>query len=103
MKELAVFINQSGGVPVYEQIYEFIKREIRKGNIKTGERLPSTRNMSSYLQVSRSTVLASYEQLLAEGYIEARERKGYYAIEIEKDFADNHENTINNSKGYGVH
>ena len=86
MKELAVFINQSGGVPVYEQIYEFIKREIRKGNIKTGERLPSTRNMSSYLQVSRSTVLASYEQLLAEGYIEARERKGYYAIEIEKDF-----------------
>ena len=28
MKELAVFINQSGGVPVYEQIYEFIKREI---------------------------------------------------------------------------
>ena len=98
MKELAVFINQSGGVPVYEQIYEFIKREIRKGNIKTGERLPSTRNMSSYLQVSRSTVLASYEQLLAEGYIEARERKGYYAIEIEKDFADNHENTINNSK-----
>lgn len=98
MKELAVFINQSGGVPVYEQIYEFIKREIRKGNIKTGERLPSTRNMSSYLQVSRSTVLASYEQLLAEGYIESRERKGYYAIEIEKDFADNHENTINNSK-----
>ena len=98
MKELAVFINQSGGVPVYEQIYEFIKREIRKGNIKTGERLPSTRNMSSYLQVSRSTVLASYEQLLAEGYIEARERKGYYAIEIEKDFADNQENTINNSR-----
>ena len=98
MKELAVFINQSGGVPVYEQIYEFIKREIRKGNIKTGERLPSTRNMSSYLQVSRSTVLASYEQLLAEGYIEARERKGYYVIEIEKDFAGNQENTINNSK-----
>ena len=98
MKELAVFINQSGSIPVYEQIYEFIKKEIREGNIKTGERLPSTRNMSSYLQVSRSTVLASYEQLLAEGYIEARERKGYYVIEIEKDFADNHENTINNSK-----
>ena len=98
MKELAVFINQSGSIPVYEQIYEFIKREIREGNIKTGERLPSTRNMSSYLQVSRSTVLASYEQLLAEGYIEARERKGYYVIEIEKDFANNQENTINNSK-----
>lgn len=43
-------------------------------------------------------MLASYEQLLAEGYIEARERKGYYAIEIEKDFADNQENTINNSR-----
>ena len=36
MKELAVFINQSGSIPVYEQIYEFIKKEIREGNIKTG-------------------------------------------------------------------
>lgn len=98
MKELAVFINQSGDVPVYEQIYEFIKKEIREGKIKTGERLPSTRNMSTYLQVSRSTVLASYEQLLAEGYIEARERKGYYVIEIEKDFADIQENNANNGE-----
>ena len=52
---------------LYEQIYEYIRDEIRKGTLKCGERLPSTRLLASHLDVSRSTAQLAYEQLLSEG------------------------------------
>ena len=63
---------------LYEQIYEHIKKEIREGKLLAGEKLPSTRYMANYLQISRSTLEMAYAQLLAEGYIQAKPRKGYY-------------------------
>ena len=63
---------------LYEQIYEYIRDEIRKGTLKCGERLPSTRLLASHLDVSRSTAQLAYEQLLSEGYIEAIPCKGYF-------------------------
>ena len=56
---------QAGGICLYEQIYEHIKREIRDGKLLAGERLPSTRSLAEYLQVARSTVDYAYGQLLA--------------------------------------
>ena len=54
---------------LYEQIYEYIRDEIRKGTLKCGERLPSTRLLASHLDVSRSTAQLAYEQLLSEGIL----------------------------------
>ena len=56
-------------IPLYEQIYEYIKTDIRNGKISCGEKLPSTRALAKYLEISRSTVELAYEQLLAEGYV----------------------------------
>lgn len=86
MRELAVFIDNASKEPVYEQIYSYIRNEIIDGRINTGEKLPSSRELSLNLQVSRSTVLYAYDQLVAEGYIESRPQKGYYVAEIEKGF-----------------
>lgn len=86
MKELAVYVDTNSRVPAYEQIYTFIRDEIIQGNIKKGAKLPSSRALAEYLQFSRSTVLMAYEQLIAEGYIEPSSKKGYYVLEIEKDF-----------------
>lgn len=71
------------GKYLYEQIYEYIKKEIKEGRMSKGERLPSTRKLASSLKLSRSTVQLSYEQLEAEGYIEGRACKGYYISDIE--------------------
>ncbi len=49
-----------------------------------GERLPSSRSLSSYLQVSRSTVELAYEQLVSEGYLESIPYRGYFACEMEE-------------------
>lgn len=71
-----------GSVPLYEQIYEFIKKEIRTGKLAVATKLPSTRSLSLNLQISRSTVELAYSQLISEGYIEARPKSGYYVLSI---------------------
>ena len=84
MYEMTIRLRTDGKRHLYEQIYEHIKKEIREGKLLTGERLPSTRFLADYLQVSRSTVDTAYAQLLAEGYIEARPCKGYYVCSMEE-------------------
>lgn len=69
---------------LYGQIYEYIRQEIREGKLLHQEKLPSTRSLAQYLQVSRSTVDMAYEQLLSEGYIEAKPYKGYYVCKVEE-------------------
>lgn len=83
MSELTIVLNSNSNVPMYEQIYRYIKEEIRQGKLEKGMRLPSGRTLCSYLEVSRSTVLMAYEQLLSEGYIESKPGSGYYVAEIE--------------------
>ncbi len=68
--------------PLYEQIYAYIKNEIRNGKIECRSKLPSARALAEYLQISRSTVDMAYAQLVSEGYIESVPCKGYYVCEI---------------------
>ena len=83
MNELTINLNTASKQPMYEQIYEYIKIEIQRGHILPEEKLPSTRALSKYLQISRSTVDLAYEQLVSEGYIEAVPCKGYFVNRIE--------------------
>lgn len=77
MYELTIHLQTKSKTPLYEQIYRSMKHEIREGRIQSGEKLPSTRALCRHLEVSRSTVEMAYEQLLSEGYIEARPCRGY--------------------------
>lgn len=68
--------------PLYEYLYNFIKEDILKGNIKPNEKLPSKRNLAKQLKLSLVTVETAYNQLIVEGYITSIEKKGYYAENI---------------------
>src|SRR5580693_5592158 len=57
---------------LYQQVYRALRGEILSGGLASGERVPSTREISNLLNVSRNTAVVAYEQLLAEGYIKAR-------------------------------
>lgn len=83
MNDLTINLDVHSSVPLYEQIYKYIKNEIQSGGLPFGERLPSTRKLAKYLQVSRTTVDMAYEQLVSEGYIEAKPYKGYFVCELE--------------------
>lgn len=81
--ELMIPIQNNDKIPMYEQIYRFLKEEIQCGNLKESVRLPSTRALAEHLKVSRSTTQMAYDQLISEGYIEAAPCKGYFVAEIE--------------------
>ena len=82
--ELMVPLYAQDKRPLYEQIYQYIKDEIRGGRLTAGSRLPSTRVLADNLKVSRSTTQMAYEQLLSEGYIEAVPCRGYFVAGIEE-------------------
>lgn len=84
MNELTITLDVKSTIPLYEQIYEYIKTDIRNGKISCGEKLPSTRALAKYLEISRSTVELAYEQLLAEGYVEAEACRGFFVTQIEE-------------------
>ncbi|EET62501.1 transcriptional regulator, GntR family [Marvinbryantia formatexigens DSM 14469] len=83
MNELTISLDAKASRPLYEQIYEYIKQEIQNGNLPCRERLPSTRRLAQYLEVSRSTVTLAYEQLLSEGYIDNQPGSGYFVNDLE--------------------
>lgn len=64
--------------PLYEKVYEEIKNDILSGKLKTGERLISKRSIAEQFGVSVVTAESAIAQLIAEGYITAVERSGYF-------------------------
>lgn len=84
MNELTINLQPGSKIPLYEQIYNYIKKDIQSKRLQSGEKLPSTRALSRYLEVSRSTVELAYEQLLSEGYVEAEPYRGYFVAQIEE-------------------
>ncbi|MCD8022811.1 MAG: PLP-dependent aminotransferase family protein [Lachnospiraceae bacterium] len=83
MNDLTISLDVEASTPLYEQIYNYIKNEIQNGGLPFHERLPSTRKLADYLQVSRTTVNIAYEQLVSEGYIEAIPQRGYFVCDLE--------------------
>ncbi|MGN0155332.1 MAG: PLP-dependent aminotransferase family protein [Lachnospiraceae bacterium] len=88
---ITVLIDTTSKVPIYEQIYKYIREEIRNGNIPCGTKLPSGRGMANYLEVSRNTIDMAYGQLLSEGYIESIPKKGYYVCDLDNLYFEGHE------------
>lgn len=80
---MELLIDLRADCPIYEQIYEFIKNEIKSGHILTSTKLPSTRRLSQDLKVSRTTVVNAYEQLLAEGYLKSKAGSGYIVNKLD--------------------
>ena len=69
---LPVAVDRSSVVPLYRQIYDAVRHGILDGRLRGGLRLPSTRLLAEELGVSRNIVVLAFEQLLAEGYLEAK-------------------------------
>ena len=77
---LVIPVSRSGE-PLSRQIYTGLRRAILAGTLRSGERLPSTRELADELQVSRTVVLLAYDQLLAEGFVDGRAGSGTYVAD----------------------
>ncbi|HYF21033.1 MAG TPA: PLP-dependent aminotransferase family protein [Ramlibacter sp.] len=65
--------------------YAQLRQAILEGRLRPGARLPSTRQMALDHGVARGTVVAAFEQLLAEGYLQARQGSGTRVSEVLPD------------------
>jgi len=69
---------RGSATPLFRQLYAHMKDAILAGLLPAGARLPPTRELCQLLGVSRQTVLAAYDQLMAEGYLSGTVGKGTF-------------------------
>ncbi|MBV8998117.1 MAG: PLP-dependent aminotransferase family protein [Solirubrobacterales bacterium] len=71
--DLWVELDRNGERPLYEQLEQVLRDDIRAGRLPAGIRIPSSRQLAAELGLSRGVVTAAYDQLVAEGYLETRQ------------------------------
>ncbi len=74
----ALLLDRTSGPPLHHQIYDQWRQGILSGRFRRAQRVPSTRELSTALEVSRSTVTQAYDQLIAEGYLESVQGSGTF-------------------------
>jgi DNA-binding transcriptional MocR family regulator len=65
-------------MPIYTELADDIERQIRRGVLRAGERLPSVRALCTARGISQATVMQAYYLLEDRGLVSARPRSGYY-------------------------
>lgn len=81
MIDLTLCLDPAAPRPLYQQLYDSLAAQIRSGQLKNGDRLPGKRALASQLAVAVNTVDAAYQMLVAEGYLEARPKSGFFVLE----------------------
>jgi GntR family transcriptional regulator / MocR family aminotransferase len=93
-----IAIDRKVAKPMHRQIYDGYRTAIVRGNLRSGQQIPSTRALAVELGISRIPVLDAYAQLLAEGYFETRAGAGTFVSSSLPDqpvaHADHDPNTI---------
>ena len=79
-------VQESSGTFAYMQLYEQLRKDIVSGVLAYGSKLPSKRILAEETGVSVITTSHTYAILCDEGYIESRQRSGYFVIYQENDF-----------------
>src|SRR6056297_1158337 len=102
-------IDFNASKPIYEQVIDEIKKQIARGEIKPGDKLPSQRKLAKDIQVNPNTVQRAYREMENRSLVETKRGRGTFIkddekviFEIKKDMAENAvENYIIEMKSLG--
>lgn len=78
MRDALFHLRRDGKSSLQMQLREMLVSAILQGQIPTGSPLPSSRKLAETLDVARNTVALAYQDLVAEGFLVAHERRGYF-------------------------
>ena len=73
-----ITINKNSPIPVYRQLYNEFRNAILTGVFRPGQQIPASRELANYFNISRTTVLLAFENLLTEGYIKGKPGSGTF-------------------------
>jgi DNA-binding transcriptional MocR family regulator len=76
--QVPILLDREKRVPLQRQLYDSIRRMVLTRGLQPGDRLPASRGLAKALDVSRVTVSLAYDQLTAEGYLQARRGSGTF-------------------------
>lgn len=79
-------IDKDEKMPIYEQIYTFLRQKILAGSLKFDDKLPATRKFAAELSIGRNTVDRAYQQLVTEGYVTSKIGSGFSVNKIPIEF-----------------
>jgi GntR family transcriptional regulator/MocR family aminotransferase len=74
----AIEIDRGSSLPPFLQIARALTSDIRRGRLRPGDRLPGSRELAAVTRVHRNTILAAYDELVAEGWLEATHGRGTF-------------------------
>jgi GntR family transcriptional regulator / MocR family aminotransferase len=78
-----IVIDRASSIPIQRQLYAILRSGILTGRLSSNSVFPPTRALAKQLGIGRNTVIAVYDQLLAEGFIDARQGLGTWVVELE--------------------
>ncbi len=81
MRDLLLHLESDPSESLQSKLQRRISDAILRGQLARGEALPSTRRLAKQLGIARNTVVLAYQLLAEQGFIESRERSGYYVAE----------------------
>lgn len=89
-----ITIDRAAKIPLFKQVADGIIELISSGKIKPGYQLPASRDMALILQLNRTTIVAAYEELQHQGWLEVLKRKGNFVAKqlpviVPKAFEEN--------------
>lgn len=96
MERLSYHLDKTLNTPLYLQLYQQIRDLIYQEALVLGDKLPSKRYLSDYLNISQNTVESAYGQLVAEGYIESVSRRGFFVCFQPKLFFNKNTTALSN-------
>ena len=78
-------LDPNGDVPMYQQLYQYLREAILIGRLRPGQRLPATRHLAGELGVSRNTVMLAFDDLFSEGYLKGKTGSGTFVTDTLPD------------------
>lgn len=81
---IEIQLNKDSGVPLYLQVKKQIMDLIRNGSLKVGNKMPTERELSENLKISRNTVSMAYKELEQEGILKSYQGRGTFVAEEAK-------------------
>ena len=82
-------LEPDSSIPVFQQIIDQVHFKINTGDLKTGEKLPSIRNLASKYELATNTVAKAMRQLEFRGLIISQDRSGFRVADNGDKVADN--------------
>src|SRR5579863_7874655 len=92
--EIRPNLDSQSGVPIYRQLGSYLQRLIETGDLRSGDRLPPTRELAGQLGLNRTTISAAYELLETVGLIKGEVGRGSYVCGGPPGEKDRHPETL---------